>query len=255
MTPERWRHVEEMLHAALSRGESERAAFLGHACAGDAALRREVELLLAQQASMGDFLEGIPAVATAAQSLRVSETGASLLTGRRLGAYEKCARPSALAGSWARSIAPVPDARLRRDVAIKILQPRVYGGIPIDWRASSAKPGCSPRSTIPISRPFTASKKCDGVKALRRGFVAGETLAERGGGRHKAARGSRPHADAGGLPVTEVLNLARQIANALDGAHERGVVHRNLKPANIAITPEGVVKVLDFGLAKAVQTG
>ena len=74
-----------MLHAALSRGESERVAFLGHACAGDVALRREVELLLAQQASMGGFLED-PAMAPAAQL--ASETGASVLTGRRLGAYQ-----------------------------------------------------------------------------------------------------------------------------------------------------------------------
>ena len=85
MTPERWRQVEEMLHAALSRGESERVAFLGHACAGDVALRREVELLLAQQASMGGFLED-PAVATAAPM--VSENSATMLTGRRLGVYE-----------------------------------------------------------------------------------------------------------------------------------------------------------------------
>ena len=60
MTPERWRQVEEMLHAALARGERERAAFLLQARAGDVALRREVELLLAQQASMGGFLEDRP---------------------------------------------------------------------------------------------------------------------------------------------------------------------------------------------------
>ena len=89
MKPERWRQVEEMLHAALSRGESERAAFLGHACAGDVALRQEVELLLAQQASMEGFLEDRP-VATAPQT--GSEPGASVLTGRRLGAYQVHAR-------------------------------------------------------------------------------------------------------------------------------------------------------------------
>ena len=85
MTPERWRQVEEIVHAALSRGENERTAFLAHTCAGDEALRREVESLLAQQASANGFLED-PAVAAAAQT--VSETEASMLTGRRLGAYQ-----------------------------------------------------------------------------------------------------------------------------------------------------------------------
>ena len=70
-------------------------------------------------------------------------------------------------------------------------------------------------------------------------LVEGETLAER--------------LEKGPIPVSEALHIARQIAEALDTAHEHGVVHRDLKPANIKITPEGTVKVLDFGLAKAVQ--
>ena len=68
-------------------------------------------------------------------------------------------------------------------------------------------------------------------------FVPGQTLAER------IAR--RP------LPLDEALNVARQIAEALEAAHEKGIVHRDLKPANVKITPDGNVKVLDFGLAKA----
>ena len=84
-------------------------------------------------------------------------------------------------------------------------------------------------------------QEADGVRALVLELVEGETLAER----IAAASGS------GGLPIAEALGIARQIADALDAAHEKGIVHRDLKPANIKITPEGVVKVLDFGLAKA----
>ena len=71
-------------------------------------------------------------------------------------------------------------------------------------------------------------------------LVAGDTIGDR-------LIGSR------GLPIAEVLPIARQIIDALDAAHEKGIVHRDLKPANIKVTPEGVVKVLDFGLAKAAD--
>src|SRR5262249_7816042 len=76
-----------------------------------------------------------------------------------------------------------------------------------------------------------------GVRALILELVEGETLADL--------------VERGPVPVADTLEIAHQIADALDAAHERGVIHRDLKPANIKLTPEGVVKVLDFGLAKA----
>ncbi len=80
----------------------------------------------------------------------------------------------------------------------------------------------------------------DGVKALVMELVEGEDLAQRA-------------SPAGRVPLAEALALARQIADALEAAHERGVVHRDLKPANIKVRPDGTVKVLDFGLAKAID--
>jgi serine/threonine protein kinase len=78
----------------------------------------------------------------------------------------------------------------------------------------------------------------NGVRGLVLELVEGPTLADR--------------LTAGSVPVTEALMIAHQIADALDAAHGKGIVHRDLKPANISITPDGVAKVLDFGLAKAV---
>jgi serine/threonine protein kinase len=112
------------------------------------------------------------------------------------------------------------DTKLGRDVAIKIL-PQVF------------------LADRPNIATIHGLEESDGRGALVLELVEGDTLADR------IARAP--------LAVREALTIARQIAEALDAAHEKGIVHRNLKPANLKITPDGVVKVLDFGLAKAVS--
>ena len=230
-TPEWWRQVDEILHAALSRAESERLAFLAQTCAGDEALRREVESLLAKQVPSG-FLDG-PALAAASQM--VSETGASLLTGRRLGAYQVHAR---IAVGGMGEVYRARDTKLGRDVAIKIL-PRFFASNP-DRLARFEREA---RVLASLNHPHIGAiyglEDADGVPALVLELVNGETLADR------IARGP--------IPLNDTLTIARQMADALEAAHERGIVHRDLKPANIKITPDGVVKVLDFGLAKAAS--
>ncbi len=232
MTPERWRQVEEIFHAALTRSDHDRAAFLANACAGDEALLREVKSLLAQPASGGGALDG-PAVAVAAQM--VNDIGASQLTGRRVGGYDVHAR---IGAGGMGEVYRARDTKLGRDVAIKILPPR-FTSDP-DRLARFEREA---RMLASLNHPHIGAiyglEDADGVRALVLELVDGETLADR------IARGP--------IPLHDTLALARQIADALEAAHEKGIVHRDLKPANIKITPEGVVKVLDFGLAKAAS--
>jgi Protein kinase domain/WD40-like Beta Propeller Repeat len=228
MSPERWAEVERVYHAALGRDVGERAGFVRDACAGDEELRREVEGLLAQPAS-GDFLAA-PAIAGAAEL--VSAPGAFVLTGRRIGVYQI---QTLLGTGGMGEVYRARDTELGRDVAIKIL-PRFF-------RSDSERLTRFEREArvlASLNHPHIGGiygfEEVDGIRALVLELVDGQTLAD------WIARGR--------LPLQKTIDIAQQIADALDAAHEKGIVHRDLKPANIKITPQGVVKVLDFGLAK-----
>jgi serine/threonine-protein kinase len=129
------------------------------------------------------------------------------------------------------------DTKLGRDVAIKIL-PEVFASDP----ERLARFEREARMLAALNHPHIGAiygvEDAESVRALVLELVEGDTLAER------LRRGP--------VPITDALAIARQIAEALESAHERDIVHRDLKPGNVKITPEGTVKVLDFGLAKAV---
>ena len=232
MTPERWRRIEELYHAALTRGESDRRAFLASACAGDEMLQHEVESLLAEPASAYGFLDG-PVIAAATHL--VSDPGASLLSGRRVGAYQ--VRERIGAGGMG-EVYRAHDTKLSRDVAIKIL-PRLFTGDPERLARFEREARVLASLNHPHIGAIYGLEDADGIRALVLELVEGETLAER------IARGA--------LPLRDALAIARQIADALETAHEQGVVHRDLKPANIKIRSDGTVKVLDFGIAKILD--
>ena len=128
--------------------------------------------------------------------------------------------------------------RSARDVAIKIL-PRLFTTDP-ERRARFDREA---RLLASLNHPHIGAiygvEDMDGTPALILELVDGDTLADR--------------LERGPIAISEALNIARQIADALEAAHEKGIIHRDLKPANIKITPDGVVKVLDFGLAKAAS--
>ena len=237
MTPERWKQISLIYDRALTRTASDRAAFLMEACAGDASLQREVQALLDQPTSPTG-LEGLTPAAIA-QAMG-SEAG-SALTGRRFGVYLVQER---IGVGGMGEVYRARDTRLQRDVAIKVLPPAFANDADRLARferearvlASLDHPHIGTIHGVEESDPWTHSGPA--VKALVLALVEGETLTDR------IARGP--------IPIAEALEYARQIADALEAAHEKGIVHRDLKPGNIKITPAGVVKVLDFGLAKTL---
>ncbi|HEY6510144.1 MAG TPA: serine/threonine-protein kinase, partial [Vicinamibacterales bacterium] len=155
-----------------------------------------------------------------------------LVPGTRLGIYEV---HSLLGVGGMGEVYRARDTRLGRDVAIKIL-PRVFTSDPSRLGRFEREARVLASLNHPNIAGIHGVEESDDVRGLVLELVEGETLADR------IAR--RP-----ALPLAESMAIARQIADALDATHEKGITHRDLKPANVKITPDGVVKVLDFGLA------
>ncbi len=232
MSADRQRQITELCYAALERNASDRAAFLREACAGDEGLRQEVESLLRYEDIGARFLAR-PAIEEVARLVSSHPESNADLAGRRLGVYQIEAR---IGAGGMGEVYRARDAKLGRDVAIKVL-PRALTHS-ADRRARFEREA---RLLALLNHPHIAQvygfEESDEIAALVMELVPGETLDTI----------IRPR----GLRPAHALAIASQICDALDAAHDKGIVHRDLKPANIKVTPEGVVKVLDFGLAKA----
>jgi serine/threonine-protein kinase len=156
--------------------------------------------------------------------------------GSRLGAYEIV---SLLGAGGMGEVYRARDTKLKRDVALKVL-PDLLASDPERLARFQREAELLATLNHPnIAAVYGIEDEAD-VRAIVLELVEGETLADR------IARGP--------IPIDDALTIARQIVEALEAAHDRGVVHRDLKPANIKVTPEGRVKVLDFGLAKMLET-
>jgi len=130
------------------------------------------------------------------------------------------------------------DTKLNRDVALKLL-PDLFSKDPDRMARFSREAQVLASLNHPNIAAIHGLEEAGGKRALVMELVEGETLQER--------------LQKGRIPLEEALTIARQIAEALEEAHEHGFIHRDLKPANVKITPKGTVKVLDFGLAKALE--
>ncbi len=257
MTDDRWPRVKELFQAAVERPAAERARFVASAAGDDDALRREVESLLASDAADVSLIDRLATEAVRADSasfllasMGQPQTEPVLSPHTHIGSYEIVA-PLGVGGMG--EVYRAHDATLGRDVAIKIL-PRAFTSYPDRLArferearilASLNHPNICAIYGFEEAEPSAGSGQGP-VSFLILELVDGETLADR------LARASLRQSGGGGLPPRVALTIARQIAEALEVAHDKGIVHRDLKPANIKITPDGVVKVLDFGLAKAI---
>jgi serine/threonine-protein kinase len=144
------------------------------------------------------------------------------------------------------------DTKLQRDVAIKVL-PEAWARDPERLARLEREAQILASLNHPHIAAIHGLEDTGAVRALVLEFVEGPTLAEligRGGSLDPPARAGE--SENSPLPVEEALSIARQIVDAVEAAHEQGIVHRDLKPANVKVRPDGTVKVLDFGLAKAV---
>ena len=230
MDAERWRRVNELFHAALERGPGDREAFIAEACAGDEALRTEVLSLL--QVHSGPGVIDRPAVEADPGLLLTGDDDP--LIGRRLGPYEV----TGLLGRGGMGIVYLgQDTRLRRPVAIKALPPALTHNDQLRARLRREAMAAGALSHPGIATVF-ALEEFDGQLYVVQEYIPGRSL--------RATMKIRE----GRMAVAEIVSIALDVARALAAAHAQGVLHRDLKPENVLHTPDGGIKVVDFGLAR-----
>ena len=229
MTPERWQKAKEIFQAALERRPESRAAFIASACGDDSDLRQEVESLISVHEKSGEFIDS-PAYAAVAEI--IVNDRAELKPGQTVGSYEIV---SFISRGGMGEVYQAQDRRLSRKVALKIL--------PASFTKDNDRLGRfeqEARTASALNHPNIITiyevLKTGANHIIATEFVEGETL------RRRFSQSQ--------LTLSESLNVAIQVADALSAAHKVGIVHRDIKPENIMLRPDGYVKVLDFGLAK-----
>jgi len=217
MDSERWARVKELVDQALARDPTARAGFLAEACEGDGGLRAEVESLLHHE---DDSL------------LETRDAPGPPLVGRRLGSYEIL---SPIGAGGMGEVYRARDLKLGREVAIKVL-PEELASDPDRLRRFEREARTASSLNHPNIVTIHDIDEQDGIHYIAMELVEGATL--------------RELLRDGPLPTPRLLALARQAADGLARAHAAGVVHRDLKPENLVVSHDGLLKILDFGLAK-----
>jgi TolB-like protein/Tfp pilus assembly protein PilF len=227
----RWQRAKELFHEALETASERRAAFVAAACGTDSWLRAEVGSLLESDGEAGGFIEQ-PAIELLADG--TGDRPSRLLDpGATLGRYEIV---EFLGAGAASEVYRARDTRLGRTVALKLQSnaSALHAGA---WLLREAQHA----STLNHSHICTVHEveEANGLPFIVLEHIEGQTL-------HAIVK-------AGALSTAEIVRWGAQIAEALDHAHKRGIIHRDLKGSNVVVTPEGDVKVLDFGLARRIS--
>jgi len=232
MTPERFREAGHLYHAALEIEPEARAAFLDGACGEDEELRREAESLLRAHGKVGNYFAA-PALEIAA-GLVAAQQHRSLM-GQSLSHYRVL---SLIGAGGMGEVYLAEDTHLGRKVALKLL-PKEFTEDPKRVRRFELEARAASSLNHPNIVTIFEVGQVDGRHFIATEYIDGQTLRERLSGAQ--------------LEVGEALDVAAQIASALEAAHEAGIVHRDIKPENVIVRPDGLVKVLDFGLAKLAE--
>ena len=233
MQDEKWKKIQETFHAALQQPAHERSSYLDSVCADDLELRREVDSLLQETSRIENFMEQ-PAAGLSLAEIDLDQ--AAPFEGYSLQHYE--IGPLAGSGGMA-NVYRARDTRLQRDVAIKILHhARSMSTVSRERMYREA------RLLAALNHPNIAAiygiEEAGTITALVLEWIAGEGLADR--------------IERGSISIAEVFEIAQQITAGMQAAHAKGIIHRDLKPSNIKITTERVIKIIDFGVAKLIQS-
>jgi serine/threonine protein kinase/Flp pilus assembly protein TadD len=249
MTPDEWRRVKEVLQTAVERDGIERAAFVERACAGDVELRHRVQELLASDQSMGEFLNtpvvDLPSAHSALasgdflpqESSLAQDDSGEYSPGSRIGPY-RVLREIGHGGMGTVYLAERADGQYRKQLAIKLVNPHVDGGQVLQ-RFRIERQVLAALDHPNIARFLDGGASQSGLSYLVMEYVEGVPI--------------DIWCDSRRLPVRERLTLFRKICAAVEYAHAKQIIHRDIKPGNILVTADGTPKLLDFGIAKVLN--